>query len=798
MVLAMSWATLPVLGCGSGDNTVGPPASSISVVELSQRTLTLGVGSSAPLEVTVRDAAGKTLPGGAVYWSSSDATVATVSLSGVVTALKVGRATIAATIQGKSAVATVTVSPTPAAAVRLSPSELQLTVGQQGDLNATVVDANGAPLSGRVVAWKSSTASVAIVDSTGHVTAIAPGATSVTASSEGKSITAAVTVLAIAVASVRLTPTSVALVEGQSAQLTADARDASGQVLSGRTILWSSSAPSIATVSSSGQVIGVAAGSATIEATSEGRSATTVVSVAKRPVSSLVVSPSQLSLLPGQSATLSVVVTDADGAVLSGRGVSFSSASPAVATVSTNGTVTAVAAGSTTITVTSEGKTASAAVTVAPTPVASIRVAPATASIDVGSTAKVTARVLDAGGASLDRPVSWSSGAPTVASVAQDGTVTGLSVGTAVILASAEGRVGSATVTVAAVPVATVTIAPSSATLDPGGSATLVARVQSASGGDLADRAVLWSSSDTKIATVSSTGVVTAVATGVATITASADSKAGTATISVSNPAASVRVAPATVSVPMGGTATLTATVLDAAGGTLTRTVSWSSSAPAVASVSQDGTVTGNGIGAAIISASADGRVGLATVIVTAAPVATVTIAPASSTLEPGGTTTLTATVRSASGAVLTDRTVLWSSSDTRVATVSPSGVVTAIAPGTATVTASAEGKTGTASVTVSRPAAASVGRVTVTPPTAAIVWTGPSNRTVQLTATAYTSAIGGTVIPDATFAWTTSNANVATVSPTGLVTAIADGTASITARSGTVSGTAVIISAKK
>lgn len=798
IALAVACVTLPAFGCGGRDDATAPPASTISVVELSQRTLTLGVGSSTPLEVTVWDAAGKTLPNGGVYWSSSDATVATVSAIGVVTALKVGSAQIAATLQGKSAVATLTVVPTPAAAVLLSPSELQLTVGQQGDLNATVVDANGAALSGRVVSWRSSNATVAVVDSTGHVTAVAPGATSVTASSEGKSITAAVTVSAIAVASVRLTPSSVNLVEGQSTQLTADARDAAGQVLSGRTITWSSNAPAIASVSSSGQVLAIAAGSATITATSEGRTATTAVSVAKRPVSSLVVSPSQLSFIPGQSTKLSVLVTDADGTVLSGRTVSFSSASSSIASVSTDGTVTAVAAGSTTITVTSEGKTANVAVTVAPTPAASIRVAPTTVSVFVGSTEKLTATVLDANGASLNRPVLWSSGAPTVASVSQDGTVTGVSVGTAVILASTEGRVGAATVTVTAVPVATVAISPSNMTLDPGGSTTLVARIQSASGADLSDRAVLWSSSDSKVAVVSSAGVVLAIAPGSATITASADGKTGTASISVTNPATSVRVTPTTASVIIGATTKLTATVLDAAGGTLNRPVSWSSGAPTVASVAQDGTVTALGIGTAIISASADGRVGSATVTVTAVPVATVSVSPASTTLDAGGTITLTATVQSASGAALTDRTVLWSSSDTQVATVTPAGVVTAIAPGSATITASAEGKSGTASISVSKPAAATVGWVTVTPLTASILWSGPSRRTVQLTATAYTSAIGGTVIPDATFTWITSNANVATVSPTGLVTAIADGLVTITARSGTVSGTALISSAKK
>src|SRR6185503_5698525 len=108
--------------------------------------------------------------------------------------------------------------------------------------------------------------------------------------------------------------------------------------------------------------------------------------------------------------------------------------------------------------------------------------------------------------------------------------------------------------------------------------------------------------------------------------------------------------------------------------------------------------------GTAMISATSEGRAGSASLTVTAVPVATVTVAPSSISGIVGGSAQLTATARDAVGAVLTGRPTTWSSDATTVASVSNSGFVTFVAPGSATITATIEGKTGTAQATVSAP----------------------------------------------------------------------------------------------
>jgi uncharacterized protein YjdB len=167
-------------------------------------------------------------------------------------------------------------------------------------------------------------------------------------------------------------------------------------------------------------------------------------------------------------------------------------------------------------------------------------------------------------------------------------------------------------------------------------------------------------------------------------------------------------------------------------------------------------------------------------------------------TLGVGSSAPLAVTVRDAEGNALSAAVVYWSSSDPAVATVSPNGVVTAVSVGNAHIAATAQGKSAVAKLTVAPRAPAQVGRVVVSPLTATIKWSGPSDRTVQLTATAYATATGATVVPNATFTWTTSKASVATVSPAGLVTAVSDGLVTITATSGNASGIAIVTSIKK
>src|SRR3989442_2835630 len=264
--------------------------------------------------------------------------------------------------------------PVAVASVAVSPASAALQVGQTVQLAATPQDTSGNPLAGRVVTWASSNAAVAPVTASGLATAVAVGSATITATSEGKTGTSAVAVANVPVASVAVTRASATVQAGQTVQLAATPRDANGNPLSGRAIGWSSSNPAVATVNASGLVTGVAAGAATITATSEGKSGGSAITVnpVAVPVASVAVTPASATLQAGQTMQLAATPKDANGNPLSGRAVGWSSSNTAVATVNAGGLVTSVAAGSATITATSEGQSGTAAITVTAVAVAAV------------------------------------------------------------------------------------------------------------------------------------------------------------------------------------------------------------------------------------------------------------------------------------------------------------------------------------------------------------------------------------------------------------------------------------------
>jgi uncharacterized protein YjdB len=226
-------------------------------------------------------------------------------------------------------------------------------------------------------------------------------------------------------------------------------------------------------------------------------------------------------------------------------------------------------------------------------------------------------------------------------------------------------------------------------------------------------------------------------------------------------------------------------TLRDAQGNVLTgRTVTWSTGNPAVASVTQAGLITAVGPGNTTVTAMSEGKVGTVTVSVSPPPVGSVTVAPASTTVNVAWPATLVATVRDAAGGVIAGAPVTWTTSSSAIAAVSQSGVVTGIAVGTATITASSGGRSGTATVTVQL---APVDRVTVSPSSASV----REGRDVQLTATLFDAR--GNVLTGRAVTWSSSNTLIAQVNQSGRVTASRQGTVTITASAGGRSGTAQI-----
>ena len=516
--------------------------------------------------------------------------------------------------------------------------------------------------------------------------------------------TAHVTIADAAVASVDVNPTAANVPVGGIYQLQAMTKDAAGNALTGRAVTWASDAPAIASVSATGLVSGIAAGSAHITATSEGQSGSTTITVAMVPVATVLVAPGTANLRVGTSALFIATPKDAAGDILSGRTITWSSDAPGVASVTADGLVSAVATGTATITATSEGQSGSSSVIVSAVPVASVNVSPATATLRIGTSVQLNASTRDsAGNVLIGRTVTWSSSAPGVAGVSAGGLVSALANGSATITATSEGKTATAAITVTVVPVASISVSPTSASLFVGRTVQLSATTKDSANNVVTGRTVTWSSSTPGVATVSGSGVVTAVSAGSATITVTSEGVSMTSAITVAvAPVASVTISPAAATLRIGTKVQLTATTKDSAGSVLTgRVVTWLSNAPTVASVSASGLVTAVALGSASITATSEGKSATITITVTQVPVSTVTVTPSSASLSVGATQQLSAVTKDSAGNVLTGRAITWSSSAAGVGSVSVNGLVTAVAVGSATVTATSEGKTGSAAITV-------------------------------------------------------------------------------------------------
>lgn len=252
--------------------------------------------------------------------------------------------------------------------------------------------------------------------------------------------------------------------------------------------------------------------------------------------------------------------------------------------------------------------------------------------------------------------------------------------------------------------VASVAVTPRTTTLASlGATQQFAASPMDRSGKPLAGRLVTWASSNSSVATVSSSGLVTARSNGSATITATSEAGRGSASVSVAQAAATVAVAPTTATLTaIGQTQQLSVTAKDAMNNPMTGApVTWTSSDTRVATVDASGVVTAAGNGTARITATSGTRSNSATVTV-AQTTATVAVTPPSSVLSAAGATVqLSAAANDANGQSIANKTFTWASDASGVATVNANGVVTAVGNGVAHVSATADGQSGAALVSV-------------------------------------------------------------------------------------------------
>ena len=400
--------------------------------------------------------------------------------------------------------------------VSLNTSTVEMVEGDTYSLVATVLP-NNAEYDG--ISWASSNTSVAIVNQ-GTVTALKEGKTTITASAGGKSATCSVTVSAkyIAVTSITLDKSELSLKVGSSDVLTAtvkpdDATDKSVQ--------WSSSDASVVKVDK-GKVTALKSGTATITATAGSCSAECIITVPVE-TESISLDKTELSIAIGETATLTATITPADA---TDKTITWTSSNPDIASVE-NGTVKALKAGTTTITAECSGKKAECKVTVT-VPVTGISLDKTELTIEVGKTATLTATItpVDA----TDKTITWTSSNATVATV-NEGIITAIKGGTAIITAECSGQKAECKVTVT-VPVSGISLDKTELTIEVGKTATLTATITPA---DATDKTVTWTSSNEGVVKVND-GTVKGVQAGSSTITATASGYSASCIVTVTMP----------------------------------------------------------------------------------------------------------------------------------------------------------------------------------------------------------------------------------------------------------------------
>ena len=409
-------------------------------------------------------------------------------------------------------------------------------------------------------------------------------------------------------ARVTVSPAAIELTAlGATAQLAAEVRDQTGNVMPGAAATWASGDASVATVDRSGLVTAVANGTATITASAGGASGTAEITVTQSPDSVAIV-PAEATLAAlGDTVRLTAEAFDANGHGVAGAEFSWESNDDAVVAVDGTGLVTAVANGTATITATAGSASGSATATVVQQ-VNSVEVTPATGFVLPGTTLRLMAEAQDANAHVVDgAEFAWASSDTTVAVVDATGLVTGTAEGDVEVSATSSGITGRAQLEVLKLVPQAVVVAPDAVMLEAlGDTLRFAVEVQDQVGRPMPGEPVVWTASDTLVASVDATGLLTAVGNGEATITATSGPVSGDAAVQVMQVARTVLLAPPADTLVLGDSLRLAAEAWDARGHPVDGAAfAWSSSDPSIAAVDASGVVRGVGEGTAEIAVAA-------------------------------------------------------------------------------------------------------------------------------------------------------------------------------------------------
>lgn len=744
----------------------------VEKIELDKSELSLKKGESASLKATIfpENASDKSLK-----WGSSDVSVATVDAYGNVKAEGNGEATVfvSSSDGGFTAYCNVKVG-TSVTGISLDPREFTLeTIGSSFTIKPVISPEDASDLG---VVWESADTKVVSVASDGTVTAIGPGTTTVTATTNDGSFTSNCVVSVKSPAQhVSLDKTSLKLLEGESGKLTATVYPLNSTQ---KTLTWVSDHPDVASVDNEGNVTARKAGAATVTVkVAEKVTAVCKVTVISR-VTGISMSETTVELKPGETHQLTATVLPQNA---SNAEVTWYSDKESVAKVSQSGLVSAVSTGEATIhVVTSDGGKMATCLVKVGTPVKGITLSISSKTLYVGDPSLDISATLTPANAT-DKSLEWSSSDPEVASIAPGAAlhavIKPLKPGKTTITATTKdgGFTASCEVTVKR-HVSGVSLNKASLTLYVGETESLAATVAPE---DASDKSVVWSSGNSAVASVSN-GKVTANKPGSAVIKVVTNdlSKEATCTVTVKRHAESVELSQKEIKLYLGENRSLTATVLPSDASD--KNVTWSSSNPNVATVSTTGNVVSKSVGATVITVkTVDGGRQAQCNVTVLEPVVYATsliLAPQTLSMNIDESSSLTLQMLPANA----NEALVWESDNESVAKV-VNGDVTAVGVGVAKI--KVKGKNVTSN------------EVTVTVIDKFAVTGVKLNEPEKSLQVGDSFILTATVLPedarDKTVTWSSDKESVATVKD-GVVTAVSPGTAiiKVTAGAGAFSAT--------
>jgi len=636
--------------------------------------------------------------------------------------------------------------------------------------------------------WASLDLTIATISTEGVVTGVAPGTVTIRATNSGISDEVQLNVVAPVLTGITVTPAAQTITVGATLQYTATGTYSDGSTADvTATVTWTSSVPGTATIDAAGLATGVAAGATTtVTATLGAVSGNTTLDVTAATLTGITVTPANPTINAGdtQQFTATGHFDTAPDADITGV-VTWTSGTPAAATIDAAGLATGVAAGTSTMTATLGAVSGNTLLTVNPPVLVSIAVTPANPSVVDGLTQQFTATgtYTDGSTADITATVVWTSGTPGVATIDAAGLATGVAAGTSVITATSGAISGNTTLTVTPAELVSIAVTPADPTIAAGNTQQFTATGTYTDGTTpVITGLVTWTSADTGVAGVDNAGLATGLSVGTTTITATLGTISGSTGITVTEAVLTgIAVTPVNQTITDPGTLQYRAigTYSDGTTADVTATATWTSGTPATATISAAGLATSAGAGGTVITATIGAVSGNTNLTVTAATMQTIIVTPAGSSVAAGNQQqfTATATFDADPNADITAQ-VTWSSSDTGVATIVAGGLAQTYQVGTTTITATLGAISGNTTLTAT---AAVVVSVTVTPVNPSIAHVDGNPAQLQFVATANYSD-GTTADITATANWTSGTPVRASIAAGGLATTASAGTTTITA----------------